>query len=168
LFLLDTGARASELCGVTIADVGFESGKVLLRNTKGGDHRYVYLGRRAKLALLLYVKEERPDPAQTDGGKDRLFLTKGSQSYGYPMTRHTLRSIIVRLGERAGVKGATTHRLRHSMAIAYLRQNLDPFRLMRALGHHSLDVTLDYCRSLTDLDVQSAVQKIAPSDNWRL
>lgn len=54
LFLLDSGARASELCGVTIADLGFETGKVLVTG-KGAKERFVYLGKRALGALWLYV-----------------------------------------------------------------------------------------------------------------
>jgi integrase/recombinase XerD len=163
LFLLDTGARASELCGVRISDVGFETGKVLLQNTKGSKERFVYLGQRARSALWLYVADERPDPAQV--GCDRVFLTQD----GYPMTRHTLRSLIVRTGQRAGVQGATTHRFRHTAAISYLRSGaVSLAHLQHLLGHSDISTTRNYTLSLRDEDVQDVVQSVAPSDNWRL
>lgn len=160
-FLVDTGARSSEVCGVELGDVDLKTGKVLLRNTKGSKERFVYMGRRCRLAVLLYVKEERPEPAQVDS--NRLFLTET----GYPMTRHTLRSVIRRLARRVGIH-ATTHQFRHAAAVERLRAGMDLVSLQFMLGHSDISTTREYLNSLRDEDVEKRAKRTSPSDNWRL
>ena len=113
LFLLDTGARASEATGLRMADVDFKAGRAKV-NGKGDKERFVYLGRRALSALWLYVKDERPEAARVND--DHLFLT----GEGYLLDRHSLRRIVYRLADRAGVK-ASPHQFRHTSAIEHLR-----------------------------------------------
>lgn len=160
LFLLDTGARASEVVRVTMAGVDFRSGKVKVRG-KGDKERFVYLGRRALSALWLYVKDERPEPAQV--GNDHLFLTYE----GYPMTRHTLRGIIVRLGKAARVR-ASPHQFRHTAAIEHLRHGMDLVSLQHLLGHADITTTRGYLEALQDEDVEERAKRTSPADNWRL
>lgn len=160
LFLLDTGARASELTGLTVGDVNFASGKVRVSG-KGSKERYVYLGKRALSALWLYVKEERPEPARV--GTNPLFLTED----GYQFTRHTLRNIIIRLAKNAGVH-ATPHKFRHTAAIEHLRHGMDLASLQHLLGHSNIAVTRIYLESLTDEDVEERAKRTSPTDNWRL
>lgn len=159
LFLADTAARATECVSVAVSDVGWKTGKVLLRNTKGSKERYAYMGDKCKLACMLYVSESRGKPA--DPRCDALFLTQQKHA----MTRHTLRSLVVRTGARAGVEGATTHRFRHFAATSYLRSGaVSLAHLQHLLGHASLQQTREYTLSLTDEDVQECVQSVAPSD----
>jgi site-specific recombinase XerD len=56
LFLLDTGARASEVAGDTLEHVTRTNGHVRVIG-KGGKERYVYLGRKALYAPQLYVNK---------------------------------------------------------------------------------------------------------------
>jgi site-specific recombinase XerD len=160
LFLLDTGARASELCTVATDDVSFDTGKTLVTG-KGSKQRFVYLGKRALSATWLYVKDERPEPAQVRCHK--LFLTVD----GYPLDRHSLRHIINRLSERAGFH-ASPHRFRHTAAITHLRNGMDLVSLQHLLGHADIGTTRQYLNSLRDSEVQRTAQKTSPSDNWRL
>lgn len=160
LFLLDSGCRASELCGVDVADVGFETGRVLVSG-KGSKQRYVYLGKRAVSALWIYVKDERPEPAEV--GCKRLFLTFD----GYPMTRHTLRNLITRLAETADIH-ASPHMLRHTSAIEHLRNGMGIVSLQHLLGHNDISTTRGYLDALRDDDVQQTAQRTSPSDNERL
>jgi integrase/recombinase XerD len=160
LFLLDTGARASEVTRLTVGDVNFASGKVKVRG-KGDKERFVYLGKRALSALWLYVKEERPEPAQVD--TNPLFMTGD----GYALTRHTLRGIITRLGGKAGVK-ASTHAFRHTAAIEHLRHGMDLASLQHLLGHASVTTTRGYLEALSDEDVEERARRTSPGDNWRL
>ena len=160
LFLLDTGARASEVCGVRLPDVDFRSGKVKVRG-KGDKERFTYLGRRALSALWLYVREERPEPTRVRD--DHLFLTVD----GYPMTRHALRGAIVRLANAAGIR-ATTHQFRHTAAIEHLRNGMDLVSLQHLLGHTSITTTRKYLTALQDEDVEARAKRTSPTNNWRL
>ena len=159
-FCLDTGARASEVCGVKMADVDFKAGRVRVFG-KGSKERFTYLGRRALADLWLYVKEERPQPAQVGG--DYLFLSEE----GYGLDRHSLRLVFYRLADRAGIK-ASPHMLRHTAAIERLRNGMDLISLQRFLGHEKLVVTQVYLTALTDDDVAAKASRTSPGDNWRL
>jgi site-specific recombinase XerD len=44
LVLFDTGLRASELCSLRLEDVNWDAQTIVVRETKGGDHRVVSLG----------------------------------------------------------------------------------------------------------------------------
>jgi integrase/recombinase XerD len=160
LFLLDTGARASEVAGLIVGDVNFSTGKVKVRG-KGAKERFVYLGKRALSALWLYVKEERPEPAQV--GSNPLFMT----SDGYRLTRNVIRGIIVRLGDAAGVR-VTTHMLRHTSAIEHLRHGMDLVSLQHLLGHENITTTRIYLEALSDEDVEERARRTSPGDNLRL
>ena len=83
LFLLDIGARASEVAGVRMTDTNLKTGRVRVVG-KGNKERHVYLGKRALSALWLYISDERPEPAQADD--NHLFLTDD----GYPMDRYSI------------------------------------------------------------------------------
>jgi len=160
LFLLDSGARASELCGVTTADVGLESGKVKVTG-KGDKERYVWLGKRCLSALWLYITNERPHPARARD--NHLFLTGD----GYPLTRSGLLQAIRRLGDAADVH-ATPHMFRHTCAIMRLRGGMDLVSLQHLLGHSSIETTRGYLTSLKEEDVEEAAAHTSPGDDMRL
>jgi site-specific recombinase XerD len=160
LFLLDTGARASETSNITLRDVTWTNGKVSVTG-KGNKERYVYVGQRALSALWLYVKEERPKPARVND--EHLFLTRD----GYPLNRHSLRGIIRRLAGRAGIR-AHPHQFRHCSAVEHLRHGMDLVSLQQLLGHESIEVTRGYLDALNDEDVEERARRTSPVDNWRL
>jgi len=160
LFLLDTGARALEICGVTMPDVDFSSGKIRVTG-KGNKERYVYLGRRALAALWLYVNDERPTPAMARD--EHLFLIDD----GYPFTRCTLRNLMNRLSARAGFH-AHPHQFRHTAAIEHLRHGMDLASLQHLLGHANITTPRHYLAALSDDDVEKCAKRTSPTDNWRL
>ncbi|MCP4605114.1 MAG: site-specific integrase, partial [Proteobacteria bacterium] len=161
LFLLDTGARATEMATVKIKDVNFTSGKVKVLG-KGKKERFVYLGKRALSALWLYVKEERPEPAQVNC--KFVFLT----IEGYSMDRNSIRRVLYRLSERGCEKRIHPHQLRHTSAIERLRHGMDLISVQHLLGHRDLKTTRGYLDALTDEDVEARAKRTSPGDNWRL
>jgi integrase/recombinase XerD len=56
LFLLDTGARAQEVCDVNLEDVEMNMGKVLIREGKGRKARFVFIGSKTIKALRAYLR----------------------------------------------------------------------------------------------------------------
>ena len=97
LTLLDSGVRASELCGLTLDGVDLESGEVRVRRGKGGKDRHVAVGMRTLAALHVYVYRYRPPPALPALGEP-VFLTQD----GYPLTRGSMYCCIRRLRARRG------------------------------------------------------------------
>ena len=61
LFLLDTGARASEVCAVDLEDIDLRIGSVMIRCGKCRKHRIVFIGKKSKRALQAYLKPRAKD-----------------------------------------------------------------------------------------------------------
>jgi integrase/recombinase XerD len=59
LFLLDTGCRANELCGIDLSDVDMGAGAVVVRKGKGRKSRVVFIGRKTRRALRVYFRKRR-------------------------------------------------------------------------------------------------------------
>ena len=109
LTLLDTGLRASELCGLRAGDLNLRNRKLKVMG-KGAKERILPFSANTGTALWRYLAskgKERKAPGRP------LFTTAHDQ----PMTRVNLYHIIQRIGSRAGITGATVHRFRHTYAI---------------------------------------------------
>ncbi len=161
LTLLDTGLRASELCGIKFGDVNMTANSVKVLG-KGQKERVVYFGKRAAKALWKYLppllKDNRPD--------DPVFVV-GPDDDPRPLTRDVLARLLARIGERAGVKGVHPHRFRHTFAITYLRNEGDLFTLQALLGHSDIEMVKRYAR-IAQTDCARAHQKASAVDDWRL
>ncbi len=86
---------------------------------------------------------------------------------GTPFDRNSLRKAIVRIGNRAGVRGANVHRFRHTFAINYLRNGGDPYSLQRLLGHSTMEMVKRYL-AIAQADLERNHKLASPVDNWRL
>ena len=149
-FAYATGARVSELVGLTLQDIQFEEGIARLFG-KGAKQRLVPVGRRALGAVALYVREIRPT---LDRGKGRgvLFLN----ARGTPLSRVGAWGIITQAAKRAGItKRVTPHTLRHTFATHLLEGGADLRAVQEMLGHADLSTTQlythvdrDYLRSV--------------------
>ena len=164
LFLLDTGLRASELCHLKIGEVDMKTGKVVVKQgddggAKGGKGRTVFIGKSTRRVVWRYLidREDRDDPDTP------IFLNRGS----HPFNPNSLRHLIVRLAEKAGVKGAHPHKFRHTFAITYLRSGGDVFTLQALLGHSSLDMVRHYAQ-IAEMDIERVHRKASPVDNMHL
>lgn len=157
LVLLDTGLRASELCGLKIGDVEPRTGRISVAG-KGQKHRYVWAASVTRQALWQYLSEryDGGDPARS------LFTsTGGTRRIG----RRWLSRRVKQLGERAGVAGVFPHRFRHTFAVQYLRNGGDIFTLQILLGHSSLKMVRHYAR-LADVDTARVHAQASPVDAW--
>jgi integrase/recombinase XerD len=161
LTLLDTGARASELCRVTIADTDLKNGEIRVRSfesCKKSKPRTLSLGKAARSAIWRYLAE-RGEVEQ----HEPLFLSK----LGDPLNRGSLLKMVTGLGKDANVTKVHPHRFRHTFAIQYLRNGGDPFTLKRLLGHNSMKM-VNYYLSISQEDISAAHKRASPVDNWRL
>lgn len=160
LVLLDTGIRASELCGLSVADYNQTTGALSVfgksrHNSGAGRQRIVYIESLTRKALWAYlVRRDAPPDAP-------LFATTD----GAPIERRHLALHLRRLGRRAGVPNVHPHRFRHTFAIAYLRNGGDPYTLQQLLGHSSLDMVKRYL-AISQVDCAAAHHRCSPVANW--
>ena len=138
--LYSTGMRRAEVAKLTLSDLSFDSGTVLIRLGKYRKDRIIPIGERALAWVSKYVHEARlkllvpPD----DGV---LFLTK----YGKPYQPLGISERVSKLMKESGLrKKGSAHLLRHSMATAMLEGGADTRYIQQMLGHASLETTQVY------------------------
>ncbi len=154
LLLLDTGLRASELCNAKIEDCDLQESRIKVFG-KGRKERIIEFSPITGKAIWRYLAE-RKNYAKDDW----LFLT----DEGHKMQRTTLRLLIGRIGERAGVKGAHPHRWRHTFAVMALVNGMDAFTLQSSLGHSSMDMVRRYL-NVAQVDTSRIQRKASPVGN---
>jgi integrase/recombinase XerD len=158
LLLLDTGIRASELCGIRIRDLDVRNRAVMVMG-KGSKERWLPASGSTVKAVWKYTAAVRKC-ARLD---DALFL-----SYeGRPLTRTALLKVLASLGAKAGVEDCHPHRFRHTFAIQYLRNGGNVLALQASLGHASLEMVRRYAR-LAQADLENGHRVASPVEGWRL
>lgn len=160
LLLLDTGIRASELCGLSLDNVHLDEGYVKVRG-KGNKERIVPIGMSTKKALMAYMHGYRSEVA--DEGAKAVFLTVD----GTPLQYAGLAQAIRRLGEAGEVKRLHPHLFRHTFAVRYLMNGGDIMTLRLILGHTTLEVTQLYLH-LAEAHVQVQHSRFSPVDRLEL
>ena len=158
--LLDSGLRATELCSLAIRDYDPKTGEIRVRFGKGGKQRFVFVEKGARRELWRYLAQREQDDTDPE---DPLFLGRNDK----PMNKTSLRLLLNRLGQKAGVPNCHPHRFRHTFAIQFLRGGGDVFSLQKLLGHSTLDMVKHYV-AIAQVDIQNAHRRASPVDNWHL
>ena len=145
MLLLDTGIRASELCGLTVGNVHLDPNDAFIRVFgKGQKEREIGpLGELARKELAHYLKVYRKGAAHTD----LVFLNR----FREPLTVWGLDDMIATLGRRAGIEGVrcSPHTLRHQFAVSHLLANGNLLKLSLLMGHENISTTQIYLRTVT-------------------
>jgi site-specific recombinase XerD len=155
LFLLDTGVRASELCGLRLADVDIAGRRATVLG-KGHKRRFVSFQRTTARTLWQYLNEDERDES------DPLFQS----GRGEPLTRSGLLQLFERLGKSARIATAHPHRLRHTFAVEFLRAGGNVFTLQQMLGHTSLHMTNRYV-ALAQADIENQHRQFSPVERLK-
>lgn len=162
LFLLDTGARASEVCGLRVKDLDLTGRRCKVRG-KGDKDRTVCFSATTARALWAYLKEEPREPEAP------LFLSERGEQAGGPLTRSGLLQLIERLGRAAGIEACrcSPHTFRHTFAVEFLRAGGNVFTLKELLGHTTLTMTNRYV-ALAQADLEAQHRRFSPVERLRL
>jgi len=134
-----TGARASELAGLKLADLSLDNGYLRCFG-KGSKERVVPIGGRAIEAIKNYLSAARPALAR-EPDPPNVFLTQ----HGKPMRREDLWRIVADAARKAGIaKRIYPHLLRHSFATHLLEGGADLRAVQQMLGHADISTTQVY------------------------
>ncbi|MDR1622544.1 MAG: tyrosine-type recombinase/integrase [Synergistaceae bacterium] len=157
------GLRASEICGLSILDLDFDS-KILRARGKGDKERVVpFLGETAR-SVKIYLETARPqlkDGAR--GGLDHKSANKVFLSCsGRPLNRQDMWRILRKRGREAGITPSRLypHILRHSCASHLLARGMDLRTLQEMLGHSSIVTTQTYTHF--DREMRDVYDKFHP------
>lgn len=137
--LYATGARASELLGLSVHDLDLERGLVRIRAGKGGGDRTVPMGRPAADATQRWLWA-RASWLELSGAKDTGALFCGAS--GRRLCCRSLQGVVREAAKAAGLTGPITpHSLRHACATHLLEGGADLRVIQEHLGHATLQST---------------------------
>ncbi len=148
LFLYNSGARASEVAQLTIADLNLGNPSSVTLLGKGGKVRQCPLWPQTASKLASLVAARKPS--------ESVFLNRRQQ----PITRFGIRSLVKRSAQHASkklpglsTKQISTHTIRHTTAVHLLRSGVDINTIRAWLGHVCLDTTNIYAE--VDLEMKA-------------
>jgi tyrosine recombinase XerC len=142
-----TGIRVSELVGLDLDSVDFESGVIKVLG-KGGKERISLLGSKAIAVLKDYLNSGRERLTNKETYSEQaLFLN----ARGARLSPRSIERIVDRYVKIAGVnKKISPHSLRHSFATHMLDSGADLRSIQEFLGHASLSTTQKYTHVSVD------------------
>ncbi|MEX2158160.1 MAG: tyrosine-type recombinase/integrase [Dehalococcoidia bacterium] len=156
--LLDTGLRASELCGLRVEDMHIEKQGFLKVLGKGNKERLVPIGTRTMSVLLRWRDVFRPMYDELDS--PYLFLAREGRS----LTTTALQEVVKRAGRNSGVPRVHCHLLRHTFATNCLVKEVgDPLRLQQILGHETLEMVRHYV-AMASVEQSLLERRASPMD----
>lgn len=133
------GLRVSEACGITVRDVKWSDGQILLKEEISKNRTAAYVPVPATtMAGLQRWKAVRRQYARPD--VPNLLITKT----GHPVLRGQAYKMVNRYAERAGIGHCTPHMLRHTFATELLRDGADIRAVQEILRHKDVQTTMIY------------------------
>jgi len=163
LVMLGAGLRVSEVVGLDCRDVRLdaEGEYYLLVHGKGRKDRQVPVHQEVADGFHLYLSQDR----RALGDEGPLFLAHDRARSKRPPARMTTRALgllISTLTQACGIHGkkVSPHALRHTYAIAALRQGGNVVAVAKLLGHAQVSTTQRYLDHLELGELRKVVPKV--------
>ena len=155
--LLDTGGRLSEVAGLAVADVDFDSDVVHVLG-KGRRPRALPFGQQTGLALGRYLRVRARQP---QAHRSELWLAEKNRG---PLSSGGLGQMLGRRGDAAGIPGLHAHQFRHTAAREWLSASGSETDLMRLMGWKSPQMLRRYGASMADQRAREAHRRLGLGD----
>lgn len=149
---LDLGLRGAEIARLSLDDINWQDGTMILRKTKGRREDVLPLPVSTGEAITAYLQHERPT-TNSRAIFVRLVAPR-DQPVGPDLVRKTIRQAYA----RAGLPHTKAHLLRHTMANRLLAAGSSIKEVADVLRHQSLNTTLIYAK----LDSRNLVKVALP------
>jgi len=138
VLLLRLGLRRSEVAGLTLDDIDWRAGELVVRG-KGSRSDRLPLPADVGQAIAAYLRRGRPL-------SDRRQVFLADRAPVRPIASGTVASTVRRACRRAGVPEVGSHRLRHTAACEMISAGAALVEVAQVLRHHSLQTTAGYAR----------------------
>ena len=154
IMFLNCGMRLAELVGMDLGDIDLEQRQIRLFG-KGHKERMVYLNDACVEAIQLYLHKRNTMEGLSPKEK-AVFITRMRKER---ISNRRVEQLISGAMKAAGLKGFSTHKLRHTAAtLMYQTGNVDILTLKQLLGHSSVGTTQIYTH-LQEFQVRSAIEE---------
>ncbi len=154
VLFLNCGMRLAELVGMNLEDIDLEQRQVRLFG-KGHKERMVYLNDACIEALQLYLNKRNTMEGLNPKEK-AVFLTRRRKER---ISNRRVEQLVTGAMKAAGLKGFSTHKLRHTAAtLMYQTGNVDILTLKQLLGHSNVGTTQIYTH-LQEFQVRAAIEQ---------
>ena len=157
LLSLDAGLRFSEIAGLQWQDIDIIRETVLLRDTKSGKNRTVYMTERIK-CLFSGMPKSGPDALVFPDRNGKARKEVGE----------IFRLVVEKLGLNSGIDDdrlkCVFHSLRHTHASRLLESGADIYRVKELLGHAHVTTTERYSHVTADR-LRSAIKDMEKMHN---
>ena len=148
--LLRLGLRRGELARLTLDDIDWRAGELVVHG-KGGREDRLPLPADVGAAIAAYLRRGRP-------ASDRRELFLCARAPYEPIASGTVASTVRRACRRAGIAEIGSHRLRHTLACEMVAADVPLVRIGQVLRHRSLQSTAIYAR----VDIEQLRRLAAP------
>ncbi|MFH1412587.1 MAG: site-specific tyrosine recombinase/integron integrase [bacterium] len=133
--MYSSGLRVSEVIILSVKDIDFSAGMVIVRRGKGAKDRKTIMSKKVGNVLLDYVKKKTVN--------DFVFITNRGGKY----TDRSVQKIFYDALQAAGIKKQTgCHSLRHSFATHLLEDGYSLRHIQELLGHANVATTQIYTK----------------------
>jgi integrase/recombinase XerC len=137
---LDLGLRSGEIARLSLDDIDWRAGTLILRHTKGRREDVLPLPVATGKAIAAYLKQERPKTS------NRAIFVRHIAPRDQPAGADLIRKTIRQAYARAGLPYTRSHLLRHTMASRLLAGGSSLKEVADVLRHRSLNTTLIYAK----------------------
>lgn len=138
--LVRLGMRAGEVAALTLDDVNWRAGEIMVRG-KGGRCERLPLPADVGEAMSAYLPD-RPVVGQLERA---LFLRV--QAPQGPLTSNAVSEVVAAAARRAGLGTVGAHRLRHTVAVEMLRAGASLPEIGQVLRHSHMSTTAIYAKN---------------------
>jgi integrase len=134
------GLRRCEVLALRLGDIQVAERSLFIAEGKGGHQRVIPISNTFFAALGEYLREERPRDAETD----RVFVALKGPTRGRPLSRDGIDIILRGARDRAGLRRATCHQLRHTCLTRLREAGMELEAVQAQAGHISIESTRIY------------------------
>ncbi|MGI5841911.1 MAG: tyrosine-type recombinase/integrase [Christensenellales bacterium] len=149
---LGTGIRVSELVGLNIEDIDFNSNAFKIVR-KGGNQVVLYFGDEVKDALLAYMEERLEQKIDTNA----LFLSLQKQR----ITTRAVQNLVKKYAKEVSpLKKISPHKLRSTYGTNLYRETQDIYIVADVLGHKDVNTTKKHYAAISEDLRKNAASKV--------